>query len=132
MNQNSPPSNLVFCPILRVCIKIMSLSAPNSPTNYFFFLHLACNKLPYTLSRKKLSRNHHIVGMDACKQAVYTPIFTKLGKDRHIYVRAWPRPSHSMWAENIANTWLPSTNIWRNFKGPNSKVGIKNSKRLNV
>ena len=26
--------------------------------------------------------------------------------------------SHSVWAENIANVWLPYTNIWENFKVP--------------
>ena len=28
-------------------------------------------------------------------------------KGRHAYVRAKPRPSRSVWAENIANAWLP-------------------------
>ena len=38
-----------------------------------------------------------------------------------------PRLSCSAWAENIANTWLPYTNIWENFKGHNfnSKAWIK-------
>ena len=42
-----------------------------------------------------------------CKQAAYTSILTKVGNGRHVYVRVWPRPSRSAWAENIANEWLP-------------------------
>ena len=36
-------------------------------------------------------------------------ILSKVGKGRHVYVRAKPRPSRSAWAENIANAWLPYT-----------------------
>ena len=42
-----------------------------------------------------------------CKQAAYTSILTKMGNGRHVAVRAWPHPSCSAWAENIANAWLP-------------------------
>ena len=33
-----------------------------------------------------------------CKQAPYISILSKLGKDHHVYVCAWPRPSRSAWA----------------------------------
>ena len=49
-----------------------------------------------------------------CKQAPYTPILTKVGKGRHVCVRAPNGDSpflRSAWAENIANTWLPYTNM---------------------
>ena len=45
----------------------------------------------------------------------------KIGKGRHVYVRAKPRPSPSAWAENIAKRMarLPNTNtIWEYFKVP--------------
>ena len=59
-----------------------------------------------------------------CKQAAYTSILLKLGKGRHVYVRAWPRPSRSAWVENIANAWLPYTNMGKRLKCDifNSKV----------
>ena len=60
-----------------------------------------------------MSRNHDIVELDAaiqCKQAAYTPILAKLGKGRHVYVRV---------GGNIANAWLPCTNIWETSKGRN-------------
>ena len=53
-----------------------------------------------------------------CKQAANTSILTKVGNGRHVDVLAKPHPSRSAWAENIANAWLPYTNIWGNFKGP--------------
>ena len=54
-----------------------------------------------------------------CKQTAYIPILTKLGKGRHISVRAWPRPSRSAWAENIANAWLPIQTYGETSKGRN-------------
>ena len=36
------------------------------------------------------------------------PILIKVGKDHDVNMRAW--------AENIANAWVPYTNIWENFK----------------
>ena len=57
-----------------------------------------------------------------CKQAAYTSILTKVGNGngngRQVDVRAWPRPSRSAWAGNIANAWLPYINIWEYFKAP--------------
>ena len=46
---------------------------------------------------------------------------------RHIDVRIWPHPSHSAWAENIANEWLPMQTYGMTSKGRNfnSKVWIK-------
>ena len=56
----------------------------------------------HTLSRKKLSENHHIVELVIqCKQAAYASILTKVGNDRHVDVRAWPRPSRGAWAETL-------------------------------
>ena len=51
-------------------------------------------------------------------------ILTKVGKGRHFTVRAWPRPSRTAWAENIANAWLPIQTYGDNSKGRNfnSKV----------
>ena len=74
----------------------------------------------HTLSRKKnCPENPHSTGTlhcraTQCKQAPHTPLLNKSGKGRHVYVRARPRPSRSAWAENIANAWLPYTNIWGN------------------
>ena len=42
--------------------------------------------------------------------ALNIAILSKLGKGRHVHMCAW--------AENIANVWLPYTNIWENFKVP--------------
>ena len=76
-----------------------------------------------------------------CKQAACTSILIKVGNGRHVNVRAWPRPSRSAWAENIANgrhvnvrawprpsrsawaenianAWLPIQTYRGNFKGP--------------
>ena len=39
-----------------------------------------------------------------CNQAPYIAILRKLGKGRRVHMCAW--------AENIANVWLPYTNIW--------------------
>ena len=46
-------------------------------------------------------------------------ILTKVGNGRHIDVRAWPRPSRSAWAENIASVWLPIQTYGNTFKGHN-------------
>ena len=54
-----------------------------------------------------------------CKQAAYKSILTKLGNGRHADVRAWPRPSRSAWAENIANAWLPIQTYGKTSKGHN-------------
>ena len=54
-----------------------------------------------------------------CKQAAYTSILTKVGNGRHVTVRAWPRPSRSAWAENIANAWLPIQTYGATSKGRN-------------
>ena len=43
--------------------------------------------------------------------------FDQRGNGRHVDVRAWPRPSRSAWAENIANSWLPIQTYGGNFKG---------------
>ena len=67
-------------------------------------------------------------GAIQCKQAACTPIFIKSGKGRQRNMCAClmgiPRLARSTWAENIANTWLPYTNIWEISKGRNfnSKV----------
>ncbi len=53
-----------------------------------------------------------------CKHAPHTLILRKPGRSHHFHVPAYPRPSHSAWAENIAYAWLPYTNIWGNFKVP--------------
>ena len=50
-----------------------------------------------------------------CKQAAYSPFLSKLGKGRQRNMCAClmgiPR---NAWAENIANLWLPCTNIsWK-------------------
>ena len=44
-------------------------------------------------------------------------ILTKMGNGRQFHVRGWPRPSHSAWAENIANAWLP-IQTWEYFQVP--------------
>ena len=54
-----------------------------------------------------------------CKQAAYTSILIKVGNGRHVNVRAWPRPSRSAWAENIANAWLPIQTYGVTSKGRN-------------
>ena len=74
------------------------------------FNYLVCNKETRTLSRKKIVRKppYNRAGCivepyNACRW----PILSIVGKGRHVYVRARPRPSRSAWAENIANAWLP-------------------------
>ena len=54
-----------------------------------------------------------------CKQAAYTSILSKVGNGRHVDVRAWPRPSRSAWAENIAIAWLPIQAYGKTSKGHN-------------
>ena len=51
-----------------------------------------------------------------CKQAVDISVLTKVGNGRHVDVRVW--------AENIANAWLPIQTYGITFKGRNfnSKV----------
>ena len=53
------------------------------------------------------------------KQAAYTSILSKVGNGRHVDVRAWPRPSRSAWAENIASEWLPIQTYGKTSKGRN-------------
>ena len=54
-----------------------------------------------------------------CKQAAYTSILIKVGNGRHVNVCAWPRPSRSAWAENIATAWLPIQTYGKISKGHN-------------
>ena len=44
-----------------------------------------------------------------CKQAAYTPNFTKFGGGRQLYVRAWPRPL-SFSTSGPCRTLLPTSN----------------------
>ena len=39
----------------------------------------------------------------------------KVGNGRHVYVRAWPRPSRSAWAETLQTHGFP-VQTWGNFK----------------
>ena len=45
--------------------------------------------------------------------------FDQVGNGRHVDVRAWPHPSRSAWAENIANAWLPIQTYGETSKGRN-------------
>ena len=54
-----------------------------------------------------------------------TPLVSKAGNDRHVYVYVWPRPSRSAWASNIANGWFPYASLWENFQSAIAKVCIK-------
>ena len=49
-----------------------------------------------------------------CKQAPYIAILSKLGKGRHV------SSTHTCnaWVENIANAWLPYTNMWPSMGKP--------------
>ena len=46
-------------------------------------------------------------------------LYSKVGNGRHVHVRAWPSPSRSAWAENIANAWLPIQIYGKTSKGRN-------------
>ena len=47
-----------------------------------------------------------------------------VGKGRHVYVRAWPRPSRSAWAETLQTHGFPIQTYGKTLKGRNfnSKV----------
>ena len=62
-----------------------------------------------------------------CKQTAYIPILTKLGKGRHISVRAWPRHSRSAWAETLQMHGFLYKHIGKTLEGRdfNSKAWIK-------
>ena len=64
-----------------------------------------------------------------CKQAAYTASKSGKGSQRNMYacMKDIPRFSRSAWAENIANAWLPYTNIWETSKAHNfnSKTWVK-------
>ena len=47
-----------------------------------------------------------------------------MGNGRHVHVHAWPRPTRSVWMENIANALLPIQTYGITSKGHNfnSKV----------
>ena len=49
---------------------------------------------------------------------------SKVGKGRHVYVRAWPRPSRSAWAETLQTHGFPVQTYGETSKGRNfnSKV----------
>ena len=51
----------------------------------------------------------------------------KYGKGRHVYVRAWPRPSRSAWAETLQTHGFPVQAYGGTSNGHNfdSKVWIK-------
>ena len=50
----------------------------------------------------------------------YSPLLHELGKDCHVHVCVCVCVcvTTRAWAENIANIWLPYTNIWESFKVP--------------
>ena len=98
------------------------------PFEEFFFFFFFFQGDQNTKQKKKLSKTTTQLSWMLrtaiqCKQAACTPILNKAGKGRHIYVRAWPHPSRSVWAENIANAWLPIQTY-----GETSKGRIFNSK----
>ena len=59
-----------------------------------------------------------------CKHTPYGAVLSKSDKGSHVHMCACmtgiPRFVCSAWVENIANAWLPCTNIWENLiKGVN-------------
>ena len=55
-----------------------------------------------------------------CKEAAYIYVnLTKMGNGCRVDVHAWPHPSRSAWAENIANAWLPIQTYGITSKGHN-------------
>ena len=48
----------------------------------------------------------------------------KVGKGRHGYVRAWPRPSRSAWAETLQTHGFPIQTYGKTSKGRNRFKGV--------
>ena len=70
-------------------------------------------KATRTLSRKKIvqkppyNRAGCIVEPYNASRQPKFQVCQKIGKGRHVYVRAWPRPSRSAWAETLQTHGFP-------------------------
>ena len=99
-------------------------------TFFFIFIYF---KATWTLSRKKIVQKppHNRAGCivepyNASRQAKFQ-LCQKVGKGRHDYVRAWPRPSRSAWAKTLQTHGFPVQTYGETSKGRNfdSKAWIK-------
>ena len=52
------------------------------------------------------------------------PKFQKVGKGRRVYVRAWPRPSRSAWAETLETHGFPVQTYGETSKGCNFNAKV--------
>ena len=84
------------------------------------------NKATRTLSRKKKYIQKPPYNGAGCIVEPYNasrqPKFLfcqKVGKGRHVYVRAWPRPSRSAWAETLQTHGFPVQTYGETSKGRN-------------
>jgi hypothetical protein len=102
----------------RAHVKIVSRSAPKliPQTLYTFFF-----KQADTLSKKNCPEKPHR------RMQAGSPYLIKSGKGRHVCVHV-ALPSRIAWAGNIANAWLPCTNI----RSAVALILIKNSFRSNL
>ena len=95
--------------------------------------YLVFNKATWTLSRKKIVQKppYNWAGCivepyNASRQPKFQ-FCQKVGKGRHVYVRTWPRPSRSAWAETLQTHGFPVQTYGETSKGRNfdSKAWIK-------
>ena len=95
---------------------------PLMPGSFFFVFFF---KEPRTLSRKKIvqkppyNRAGCIVEPYNASRKPKLQFCQKVGKGRHVYVRAWPRPSRSAWVETLQTYGFPVQTYGETSKGRN-------------